>query len=144
MKDVSPLAKLRYLRNVNLSNTAVVNVNPLMDSVWPQRLQDLDLSFNRQLKQIRGLANLGSLENVNLSYTGIESIEGLRRVGSLTTLNVSNNPNLTNLNPLIQLDIFTLLPAYIRVRQTLDLRGSGVNKDTIPGGHHNRNLKILA
>jgi Leucine-rich repeat (LRR) protein len=88
--DLSCLLGCVALRELSLPGTRVTNesfagLGPLL-----ARLHKLDLSGCEQLKAISNLAPATSLRELNLAYSGVESLRGLEKLVALETLDVTN------------------------------------------------------
>jgi Leucine-rich repeat (LRR) protein len=89
--DLNGLHGLTALRELTLSSTPVTNesfagLGPLL-----ARLHKLDLRGCKQLKAISNLAAATSLRALDLSYSGVERLEGLQKLIALETLTIKHS-----------------------------------------------------
>lgn len=85
--SIEPLAALRDLRAINLSNTKISDLSPLR---YSRGLRKLNISNST----VTNLAPLQYFENLNyldLAQTGVEDISTLSRLQELRYLNLSNS-----------------------------------------------------
>jgi Leucine-rich repeat (LRR) protein len=90
VNDLNCLLGCVALRELSLQFTLVTNesfagLGPLL-----ARLHKLDVSWCQQLKAISNLAPATSLRELNLSYSGVESLQGLEELVALETLDVTS------------------------------------------------------
>lgn len=101
--NLEDLKLLPYLRTLTIQSHDLNTLDFLADMV---KLETLDLSGSRfPSESLEVLGNLTTLQNLNLSDTGISTIAGLAEVSGLTTLNLSGNTirNLTVLSNMTKL-----------------------------------------
>jgi RNA polymerase sigma factor (sigma-70 family) len=124
--DLSPLATLTSLRNLNVGGNQVVNLRPLVNltnltglSLWNNQVTDvsplrsltsltyLNLADNR-VSDLRPLANLKSLEVLDLFDNRVENIVPLTGLENLTELILTDN-SVGDLSPLTGLTELRIL-----------------------------------
>ena len=101
--DLSPLATLTSLTNLNLEGNQITDVSPLSALTT---LVHLNLANNR-VSNLNPLANLISLEILDLTRNHIEDINPLSRLRNLRTLWIKGNP-IRDLSPLAGLNLTDL------------------------------------
>lgn len=98
LTDITPLAGLINLQELNVSYTKVSYIGALVSLV---NLQTLDIS-RTQVKNVSVLASLINLRLLDISNTRISDISALNSVINLQKLNIRNT-QVSDLNPLSQL-----------------------------------------
>ena len=101
--DLSPLAALTSLTNLNLGGNQITDVSPLGALTT---LIHLNLANNR-VSNLNPLANLISLEILDLTHNHIEDINPLSELRNLRTLWIKGNP-IRDLSPLAGLNLTDL------------------------------------
>jgi Leucine-rich repeat (LRR) protein len=106
ISDISPLASLTSLIELNLGSNEIGDISPLASLT---NLTLLDLGYN-QIGDISPLANLTSLTSLSLSDNQISDISPLANLTSLTELDLGANQisdisALANLTSLTELDL---------------------------------------
>ncbi len=94
--DLSPLAKLSRLRKLSLLAAPVSNIAPLSDLT---DLESLSLE-NTQVADIAALAKLVKLQDLSLAGTAVEDLSALAGMTRLTELKLFYCPNVRNVDPL--------------------------------------------
>lgn len=105
--DLSPLADLRYLQRLSLHGRAFhSNLKPLARM---RNLTDLDLGYS-DVQDITPLARLTRLQELRLASTKVESLDALRTLTRLQELNLSDTPisNIASLAKMRHLEILDL------------------------------------
>jgi Leucine-rich repeat (LRR) protein len=96
------------LIDLDLSNNSITYIVHLQDCI---SLENLNLSHNR----IRILSNLertvGKIHNLNVSFNEIESIDGIDKIYSLESINLSNN----FINDMNEVQYLSRLPCLVSV-----------------------------
>jgi hypothetical protein len=90
-KEPMSLSLLRFfpnLESLTVRNLGVVDVSRIGGL---NRLQVLDLAGNTELEDISEISKLGRLEKVNLSGTSVSSLESLKPLAGLKSLDISNS-----------------------------------------------------
>ena len=95
--DISPLSGLTSLTDLLLLNNPITDISPLSGLI---NLTHLTLQFN-PITDISPLSGLTSLTELRLSDNSITDIDALSGLTSLTKLNLNRNPNLSNIQPLL-------------------------------------------
>jgi Leucine-rich repeat (LRR) protein len=88
--DLSCLLGCVALRELSLQGTQVTNASFAGLKRLLARLYKLDLSGCQQLKTISNLAPATSLRELNLAYSGVESLQGLEKLIALEVLDVTD------------------------------------------------------
>jgi Leucine-rich repeat (LRR) protein len=91
--DLQGLQGLVALRELTLSSTPVTNESFAGLEQLLARLHKLDLSECHKLKAISNLAPATSLRELDLSYSGINRLEGLQKLVALETLTIKHSTN---------------------------------------------------
>ncbi len=87
VSNISPLATLTKLTNLELRSHDIVDISPLQDLT---NLTNLELSFNK-ISDISPLKKLTNLENLNLNRNDITGVSLLQNLTKLTNLEVKDN-----------------------------------------------------
>jgi Leucine-rich repeat (LRR) protein len=90
LNDLSCLLGCVALRELSLGGTQVTNGSFAGLDRLLARLHKLDLSVCQQLKAISNLAPATSLRELNLAYSGVESLRGLEELVALETVDVTD------------------------------------------------------
>lgn len=100
IKDLSILKEMVYLDQLNIFNTGITTLEPLRGLT---KLSGLDIGFNvvNSLEPIKGMAFITYL---NVAGTAITDLNTLSNFKFLRRLDCSNNPRLTALGPVVNLD----------------------------------------
>lgn len=93
ISDIRPLKELNQLEYVNLSNTKVKDVSPLKDI----ELYVLDISNNENIK---GYEQIKHLKTLNMASCGIKDISKINELKELTSLDLSENTEIKNIDQL--------------------------------------------
>eukprot|EP01129_Flabellula_baltica_P002847 TRINITY_DN12742_c0_g1_i1.p1 TRINITY_DN12742_c0_g1~~TRINITY_DN12742_c0_g1_i1.p1 ORF type:complete len:1541 (+),score=289.00 TRINITY_DN12742_c0_g1_i1:95-4624(+) len=108
IKNICSLGSLTNLESLDLSNNAFSLDNSV---IFPQSLQEINLSGNFITKLPPSTGNLYNLKRFDVSNNGIRSIDILFDISSLLELDVSNNkieellPDIANFQNLVKFDI---------------------------------------
>jgi internalin A len=105
--DLSTLPAVAGLASLTVENFGQVDLSPL------SQLKHLSSLYLRtgQLDQVETVSGLISLRVLTLNSVGLGDLLILAPLTGLTTLDIGNNPNLTDLNPLSALSNLTTLRA---------------------------------
>ncbi|MDA1372013.1 MAG: leucine-rich repeat domain-containing protein [Proteobacteria bacterium] len=95
--DISPLAKLTKLVDLNIHTQEVSDLRPLSGLT---SLIELRLAGNL-FTDLSPLAGLTTLENLELTGNSITDLSALRGLGNLTRLDLRYNPDLGDIQPLL-------------------------------------------
>lgn len=87
--DLSGLERLTYLECVDLSRNQISNLYVMQISSSRESLQELNLAFN-QLSSVNDLVGLNALESLNLYGNPLQSIQTLKNMSWLRWLNVGS------------------------------------------------------
>ena len=101
--DISPLGSLTSLAYLNLANNRVDNLNSLANLIG---LKTLDL-FANEVKNVVPLSGLKNLKQLILTHNHIEDIKPLSELTNLRTLWIKGNP-IRDLSPLAGLNLTDL------------------------------------
>lgn len=93
--DLSPLAKLKHLKNLYVSHNRVTDIGGLLGL---KELSELDLSSN-QLTSLQGIEQSTGMSLINLDNTGITDLSLLSPLLNLKVL-IANDNNITDIRPL--------------------------------------------
>lgn len=126
IRDIEPLAALKELKYLNISNTQVQELEPLRYSMNLQTL----VARNSSLKNIEALRYFEKLKSLDLSQTPVSDIQSLGKLNALERLNLSNT-SIASFEPLQTLTSLT----YI------DLSNTGFSDLTLLS--KNQNLEVL-
>ena len=96
--DLTPLAKLIDLQELDLSGTAVADLAPLANLAGLRQLSVARTS----IKDLAALRGLVGLQQLDLSATHVTDLSPLMQLSALQQLDVSDTP-IENLNPLARL-----------------------------------------
>ena len=135
ISDVSPLASLAQLQYVDLSNNAISDVSPLASLA---QLTDMDLSYN-PISDVSGLSTLTQLQILQFyDCKTISDVSGLSTLTQLQILNLGSNA-ISDVSPLASLtqleslnlgnnNINDVSPlASLTQLESLDLRSNNIN-----------------
>ncbi|MGZ8942397.1 MAG: NACHT domain-containing protein [Methylobacter sp.] len=105
--DLSPLAGLNQLTNLNLSNTSISDLSPLA-GLSQLIVLDLDHTAISDLSPLAGLSQLTGLGLGNTSISDLSPLAGLNKLTFLilSETAISNLSTLAALNQLTNLDLF--------------------------------------
>lgn len=110
ISDLSPLANLTQLQQLDLDNNNITDVSPLAKLT---SLQELHLNSNK-ISDISVLSGLHNLTNLEVGYNSITDLTPLSGLHLLSNLNISGNAALSNLNSLASLtNLESLRAAYL-------------------------------
>lgn len=103
IEDITPLANLTKLTDLRLTFGKIQDITPLESLV---NLTSLDLQENLKISDISSLANLTSLTYLVLSFNRISNIDALSQLTGLTALDLTGNQftELSILSDFISLD----------------------------------------
>ena len=126
VSDLTPIANLSALRNLNVAGNQISDIRPLAELInlqglilWSNEIQDitplanltkltaLNLARN-DIENLESLAGLIHLQILNLSHNGVEDITPLANFTALTKLRLDRNA-IANLTPLVDLIALTEL-----------------------------------
>lgn len=104
--NIEPLAALRDIRSINLSNTKISDLSPLR---YSRELEELMIS-NSSITDLSTFQYFENLRQLDLSQTEVEDIGPISRLQKLTHLNLSNSMvvNFEQLNSLSNLRFINL------------------------------------
>ncbi|MFK5856344.1 MAG: hypothetical protein QM503_09455, partial [Bacteroidota bacterium] len=124
LNNISPIAELTELKEINISNTLVDDLSPIrnlnklevfncsgtpvvsLESLrYITALEELNCS-NTSVEDIDVLINLRSISNIDLSNTKITQLDALQRLEELIHLNLSGT-NVIDLKPLNNLNLLS-------------------------------------
>lgn len=105
--DLSPLEKLKHLRNLTVNDTKITDLSPLLDLVY---LQELDLSRN-PITDLSPLNSLTNLEFVYLNNTPVDNLDWLEDLSKIKILDISST-EIRNLKVLSKATHLQKLIAY--------------------------------
>ena len=97
IEDISPLSGLTSLRELLVSSNSITDISPLSGLA---SLRELLVSSN-SFTDISPLSGLMSLTTLNLDRNSITDISALSGLTSLTRLDLHENPDLTDIQPLL-------------------------------------------
>lgn len=100
VKKLKPLSLLKELKNVKLSNGLFRNINVAINWI---NLEYLDLSGNKYLNSVKGLAKCTKLKVLDLESTAVTTLEGLTKCKMLESLRCKECDNLTDINAISSL-----------------------------------------
>jgi len=107
ISDITPLAGMSYVANVDLSWNQIIDISPLAEMSW---LENLWLGGN-QISDISPLAGLGHLHDLSLHDNQIGDITPLAGLTSLSWLDLSWN-QIIDILPLVN-NPRMRYPAYV-------------------------------
>ena len=116
ISDISALSGLTSLTDLFLGSNSISDISPLSGLT---SARSLGLA-NNSISDISGLSGLTSLTYLNLGYNSISDISALGGLTSLTDLRLNNNPNLTDIQPLLN-------NAGLGAGDTVELQGTSVS-----------------
>ncbi|WP_421763427.1 leucine-rich repeat domain-containing protein [Ekhidna sp.] len=126
IRDIEPLAALKELKFLNISNTQVQDLEPLRYSMNLQTL----IARNSSLKNIDALRYFENLKFLDLSQTAVIDIQSISKLKVLESLNLSNTST-TSFEPLNGLSSI----------KDIDLSNTAFSDLTLLS--NNRNLEVL-
>ena len=91
ISDLSGLAKMTALEELDLRDNEIMNLFPFEITVSKDSIRKLNLSGN-QIRDVLSLYALSSLEELDLSGNQIEAVASLRKLTSLKKLILTGNP----------------------------------------------------
>ena len=97
IEDISPLSGLTSLRELLVSSNSITDISPLSGLT---SLRELLVSSN-SFTDISPLSGLMSLTTLDLDRNSITDISALSGLTSLTRLDLHENPDLTDIQPLL-------------------------------------------
>ncbi|MFT8337730.1 leucine-rich repeat domain-containing protein, partial [Schleiferilactobacillus harbinensis] len=110
ISDLSPLANLTQLQQLDLDDNNITDVSPLAKLT---SLQELHLNSNK-ISDISVLSGLHNLTNLEVGYNSITDLTPLSGLHLLSKLTISGNAALSNLNSLASLtNLQSLRAAYL-------------------------------
>ncbi len=98
INDISELAELTELNNVQLGENALTDISALVDKIT---LEELSID-NNSISNLLPLAGLINLENLNISNNVVNDLSALSGLERLVNLTMHNNPP-ADLSPLVGL-----------------------------------------
>ena len=104
VSDLTPIANLSALRNLNLAGNQISDIRPLAGLI---NLQGLIL-WSNEIQDIAPLANLTNLTSLNLTDDGIEDITPLANLTALEILRLDRN-RITDITPIANLNVLETL-----------------------------------
>jgi len=134
LTDIAPVSQIPNLKTLDLHSNTIVDIKPISGS---SILETLVLHDN-QIETVPDLSNLVFAKNVSLSSNNLKDIGGFSGMDRLESLDVSDNPLLSNLEPLSGLrrlkslsaancSIENLVPLWeLKNLKVLDLRGNPI------------------
>lgn len=110
ISDLSPLANLTQLQQLDLDDNNITDVSPLAKLTG---LQELHLNTNK-ISDISVLSGLHNLTNLEVGYNSITDLTPLSGLHLLSKLTISGNAALSNLDSLVSLtNLQSLRAAYL-------------------------------
>ena len=104
VSDLTPIANLSALRNLNVAGNQISDIRPLAELI---NLQGLIL-WSNEIQDITPLANLTNLTALNLTDNGVEDITPLTNLTALEILRLNRN-KITDITPLANLNVLETL-----------------------------------
>ena len=89
--DLSGLAKMTCLEELDLRDNEISNLFPLEITPSSGRIRKLNLSDNK-VTDVLSLYALSAVEELDLSGNRIEAVANLRKLTTLKWLNIAGNP----------------------------------------------------
>lgn len=114
--NLSPLAKLTNLTNLDASKNNVINI----DSLAELKLLEILKLNNTNLNQLFDFSQLTKLIELDLSYNNLIELKTLAKATELIKLNLTHNTKLTALTGLEELTKLSILEAEI-LRELTDI-----------------------
>ncbi len=84
--DLTGISKLQNLMNLSLGFSELKSITPIKSLT---KLTRLDLRFNRDLTDISPIENLIHIQHLDLSNTGIECLDAIKKLKRLKTIDIS-------------------------------------------------------
>jgi len=97
ISDISPLSGLRNLTRLELKKNSITDISALSGLT---SLTWLDVG-NNSITDIRGVSGLTNLTELRMDENSISDISALGGLTGLFRLNLDNNPDLTDIQPLL-------------------------------------------
>ena len=88
IKSLKPLASLTGLTYLKLYRDAIDDISDLAPLT---NLEDLNLDFNYEIKDLSAVRNMSRLKTLSVQYSKLESIDAIEDLSSLRLINFSNN-----------------------------------------------------
>ena len=117
IRDISPLARLTTLKNLDLSRTSVADLSALAGLTM---LEDLDLG-KTNITALSPLARLVRLKRLDLSFTPIRDVTPLAALTNLEQLDLNGAYEVSDITPL----------SNLKQLAWLDVRGTSVSRESI-------------